>query len=227
MSEQRNGEVINHGKTIFTSKGVALDLVGISPLLIAKLQNAGVLPDVPKRKVMLDFDVDEETGEGTFQEEELSEDDLQTPEEEAAWKKYVQERDAVLAKRNEGFLKAIFAKGVNVDLTRLEDWRADMAYFELEVPEHPLALKVEYVQTEAIGNTDDMVEIITGVLGESGIPEEELAEIRASFRDSIRRNTAGETVDSEIEVDVEPDVHGDEGSALLGSVASQRLLQGE
>lgn len=225
MNEHNNGEVISTGKTIFTSKGVALDLVGISPLLIAKLQNAGELPPVPTRKVLLDFGDGED--ENSFQTEELSEDDLQTPEEEAAWKAYETKRDAVLSKRNEGFLKAIFAKGVNVDLSRLDNWKSDMAYFELEVPDHPLALKVEYVQTEAIGNTDDMVEIITGVLGESGIPEEDLADIRASFRDSIRRNTPGETVDSEVQMDMESDVHGDESRPLLEGVASQRLLQGE
>lgn len=227
MNDTQSSEVLQHGKTIFTSKGVALDLIGISPLLIAKLQNAGELPEVPKRKVSLDFAMDGEEGENDFQEEELSEDDLQDEDERKRWDAYVAKRDAVLTKRNEGFLKAIFAKGVSVDMTRLEDWKMDMEYFELEVPDHPLALKVEYIQTEAIGNTEDMVEVITGVLGESGIPEEDLAEIRASFRDSIRRNTAGETVDSEVEMDVEPDVHGDESGALLEGVAPQRLLQGE
>ena len=226
MSDRQNGEVLSNGKTFFTSKGIGLELIGISPLLIAKLQNAGELPPVPVRKVPLDFETDED-GEPTFQTEELSEDDLQNEEEEKLWKDYIAKRDAVLSKRNDGFLKAIFAKGVNVDLTRLDNWKSDMEFLELTVPDHPLALKVEYVQTEAIGNTEDMVEIITGVLGESGIPEEDLADIRASFRDSIRRSTPGETVDSEVQVDVESDVHGDESRPLLEGVASQRLLQGE
>jgi hypothetical protein len=182
-------------KVITTSKGVKLTLLGISPLLIAKLQGTGVLPPVPTRKYKLDFPGPD--GEDQYQEDELTEEDLQDDEEKARWKEYSDKRNEILTKRNDGFLKAIFAKGVEVDLSQLDVWKETMEYLELEVPDKPLAQKVEYIQTEAIGNTEDMVEIITGVLGQSGIPEEDLAEVRGMFRDSLRPETAGEPIDPE------------------------------
>lgn len=228
MSDHQNGEVLHHGKTIFTSKGIALDITGISPLLIAKLQSTGVLPDVPTRKVMVDFGMDMEEGaEPVYQTEELSEKDLQDDIEKKQWAEYVAKRDAVLRRRNDNFLKAVFAKGVSIDMSRLEGWEAEMAYLEVEVPDNPLARKVDYIQTEAIANTEDMIEVIIGVLGESGIGEEDLAEIRASFRDTVRRDTPGETIDPDQQVEVESSIYGDESGAMVGSMASQRLLSSE
>lgn len=218
-----NGEVIEAGRLLVTSKGVALQLVGVSPLLIAKLQSAGQIPPVPTRKLELDFG---EEGGNNYQEEELDGTDFLTEDEEKAWKEYTEKRDAVLTKRNENFLKAVFSKGVNVDLSRIDLWKNEMLYFDLEVPAHPMDQKVEYIQTEAVGNTQDMVDIITGVLSESGVPEEDLAEVRAMFQRSVRRPAADDTIDSEVEVDVASDLHGDEGSEGMGSVAPQRLLQG-
>lgn len=207
-------------RVIYTSKGDKLVLNGISPLLISKLQSVGELPPVPTRQVKLDL----EGMEPTFQEEFLSEDDLQTKEEEVVWAKYVEERDAVLTKRNTGFLKAVFAKGVTVDLSNLEAWKSEQEYFGLKIPEHPLDLKVEYLQTELVTNADDMLDIITGVLAESGIPEEELASVRSMFRGSIRRRAPAQIEDAGGEVAVVPDLHGDEGGTLLESVASEPIL---
>lgn len=217
-----SADVVSGGKTIITSKGIALHATGISPLLIRKLQSVGTLPDVPTRKIPLDFG-----GEEAFEEEPLSEKDLRDDDEKRRWKEYVEKRDEVLGRRNDGFLKAVFAKGLTVDLSRLDQWKEEMEYLGVEVPEKPLEQKVEYIQTEAIANAEDMIEAITTVLGESGIPEEELANVRAMFRNSIRRNTSGEAASEEIEVAVEPDIYGDGNSAFLGGVASQRLLQGE
>jgi hypothetical protein len=207
-------------KVIYTSKGDRLVLSGISPLLISKLQSVGTVPDAPTRQVKLDL----EGMEPTFQEETLAEDDLQTKEEQVLWAKYTKERDEVLAKRNTGFLKAIFAKGVTVDLTNLEAWKEEQDYFGLPIPEHPIDLKVEYLQTELITNTEDMIDIITGVLGESGIPEEELESVRAMFQRSIRRNSPEQTEAASGEVAMESDLRGDEGSPLLEGVAAEQVL---
>lgn len=192
-------------KIITTSKGVELTLLGISPLLIAKLQGAGVLPPVPTRKYKLDFGDD--NGEPQYQEEELSEKDLQDDEEKALWAEYIAKRNEILTKRNDGFLKAIFAKGVEIDLSNLDKWREEMEFLNLPVPETTLGMKVEYIQTEAIASTEDMIEIITGVLGQSGIPEEDLAEVRGMFRNSLRPDASGESVDTEEQVELESSIY--------------------
>lgn len=209
------------GKTIYeTENGHKLILNSISPLFIAKLQSIGTLPDVPTRKVMLELD----GLEPTYQIEELSQDDLQDEEEERRWKEYVKERDEVLAKRNTGFMKAIFAKGVTVELGNLEEWKAEQEYFGLEIPTHPTDLKVEYIQTEVVGSAEDMVGVITGVLGKSGVPQEELESVRAMFRSSIRRSTPAQIESAEGEVVVERHLYPDESSTLLESVAAEPLL---
>lgn len=198
-----------------TENGTVLILNGISPLFIAKLQSVGTLPDVPVRKVKLELDGLEDT----FQEEPLSEEDLQDDDERRRWKAYVEERDEVLTRRNNGFMKAVFAKGVTVDLANLEAWREDQEYYGLTVPTHPTDLKVEYIQTEVVTNAEDMVGIITGVLGKSGIPQEELESVRSMFRGSLRRSSTTEAEAAEGEVAVERQLYPDEGSTLLESVA--------
>ena len=212
MSERINEK----GQTVYlTANGTELVLNSISPLFIAKLQSVGTLPDIPTRKVKLDLD----GLEPTYQEEPLSEEDLQTVEEERIWAKYVEERDAVLTRRNTGFMKAIFAKGVSVDLDHLDAWKEEQEYFGLEIPEHPTDLKVEYIQTEVITSTDDMIGVITGVLGRSGVPQEELESVRAMFRDSIRRGSTTQADAAEGEVAVERHLYPDESSTLLEGVA--------
>jgi hypothetical protein len=184
------------------------------------------MPDVPTRKVQLDFDV-AEGDEPVYQDEDLTEDDLRDESERKRWKEYTDTRDAVVEKRNDGFLKAIFSKGVNVDLSNLDLWKESMDYLGIEVPENIIAQKVEFIQTEALGNTDDMMEVIIGVLEQSGIGEENLAEVRASFRRSARGPAPAQLADTEEQVDMEPSLYGDEGGTLLGDMASERLLQSE
>lgn len=219
-------EVKTVGKSIFTSTGVELHLVGVSPLLISKLQSIGILPEVPTRKMMLDFDM-EEGATPAYQEEPLTEKDLIDDEEKKAWADYVVRRDAIMEKRNDSFIKAVFAKGVKVDMSRLEPWKMEMEYFGLEVPTNPIDLKVQYIQTEAIGNAQDMINIITGVLSLTGVQEEDLAEVRGMFQGAVRRPTAGEPDDAEGQVGMEPDLHGDEDGPVLGSLASEQILRGE
>lgn len=216
-------EVEDYGRFYRTSTGVGLTLIGVSPMLIAKLQTIGVEPQVPTRKMVIEFDTPE--GEEPYtQEEPLSQDDLQDEEERVRWASYVKQTEALATLRNDAFVKAIFAKGVKVDLSRLDVWKEEMEYFGLEIPTHPLDLKVQYIQTEAMGNAQDMVEIITGVLSQSGVQEEDLKSVKSMFQNSVRRNTTGETIDAEGQVAVEPDVYGDGGYSLLGDMASESVL---
>lgn len=219
----REQEVEDVGKLLVTSTGVALTLVGVSPMLIAKLQSVGKEPEVPTRKMALDFDL-AEGDEPTYQEEPLTAEDLQDEDERRRWAAYVKQRDALNTERNDRFVKAIFAKGVKVDMTRIDQWKEEMEYFGIDIPTHPLDLKVEYIQTEAIGNAQDMVNVITGVLGQSGVQEEDLAEVKNMFQRSVRRDAPGETIDTEGQVAVEQELQRDGGYPLLGDMASESVL---
>lgn len=170
-----------------TTRGVKLELLGISPMFIAKLQTGGEIPPTPTRKIATAIADYEET-------EELSEDDLQNDEEKKIWKEFEEKRDAVLARRQNNFMKAIFDKGVKVDLTDIEAWKLDQEFYGIELPTHPTDLKVEYIQTELIGGMEDILQIITGVLSLTGVPKEEMASVEAMFRGALRSNPTEEAV---------------------------------
>lgn len=209
-----------HGRTIYeTDAGKQLILTTVSPLFLKKLQAAGTMPDVPTRKIKLELD----GFEPTYQEEELSEDDLQDADEERRWKAYVEKRDEVLSKRQDRFMKAVFDKGTELigGIQDLEAWKEDLEYYELPVPTNPRDIKVEYLQAEVVKTAEDMVGIVTGVLAKSGVPQEEVENMRAMFRGSIRRGSPAQTEDSDGEVELERNLYGDESGALLESVASE------
>ena len=209
-----------HGRKIYeTDAGAKLILTTVSPLFLKKLQSAGTLPDIPTRKVKLDLD----GFEPTYQEEPLAEDDLQDADEERRWKAYVAARDAVLEKRQDRFMKAIFDKGTELigGIQDVQAWKEDLEYYDLPVPTNPRDIKVEYLQSEIIKTAEDMVGVITGVLAQSGVPEEEVENMRAMFRGSIRRRSTAQTENADGEVELVRDLYPDESGALLEGVASE------
>lgn len=209
-----------HGRKIYeTDAGAQLILKTVSPLFLKKLQATGTMPDVPIRKVKLDLD----GFETTYQEEPLSADDLQDADEERRWKAYVDERDVILEKRQDRFMKAVFDKGTELigGMTEIETWKEDLEYYELPVPTNPRDIKVEYIQSEIVKTAEDMVGIVTGVLAESGVPPEEVENMRAMFRGSIRRGSPAKAEDADGQVELERDLYGTAGGTLLESVASE------
>lgn len=168
---------------VITSKKKRVDLTGVSPTLLQKLQSAGTLPDVPYRETPTVF--------GENQKEPLTENDLQTDEEKAQWATYISERNTVLAKRHNDFIRAIFAKGTSIDESKIEEWKKEQQEeWGLEVPVGKVDTKVAYIQDELVGTPDDIVNIVTGVLAKVGAPPEAIEEARTMFRGSIRRNPA-------------------------------------
>jgi hypothetical protein len=183
-------------KVIVTTRGKELTLMGVSPLFIGKLQQAVDLPDAPTKQVGI-------PALGEVQTEPLTAENAETEEEKAAWQEYVNKRDELLSKRQNNFIKALFAKGVEVALPDLEGWRVEQEYWDIKIPNNPIDLKVEYIQTECVGSVDDIISIITGVLELTGIPKEEMADVESMFRNSVRFRTTVKTADAEGQVAVE------------------------
>lgn len=179
-----------------TAKGAKVRFIGVNPTLIDKLNSAGNMPDVPYREIEIS-----ELGE--VQKEPLSANDLQTDEEIRQWAEYVEKRDAILQKRNDNFLKAIFFHGVEIDDSTLDEWKQEQEeVWGLEVPNNRVDLKVDYVNSEVIGNAEDLGNMIAGVLGKSGVPKDQLEEMRATFRGALRGETVSETGEESAEGEV-------------------------
>lgn len=195
MSENMNG--YNPEDYYVTAKGIKVRFIGVNPTLIDKLNNAGTLPDVPTREIGV-------PELGDVQKEPLSADDLQNEEERNLWKEYVTKRDAVLQKRNDNFLKAVFFHGIEIDDSTLDEWKIEQEeVWGLEVPNNRVDLKVDYINSEIIGNAEDLGNIIAGVLGKAGVPKDQLEEMRATFRGAIRGDTSVETGEESAQEQVE------------------------
>ena len=180
-----------------TAKGVKIRFIGVNPSLIDKLQSAGNLPDVPVREIGVP-----ELGE--TQKEPLKADDLQDDEETQRWAEYVEKRDAILQRRNENVAKAIFFHGIEIDDSTLDEWKIEQEeIWGLEVPTNRVDLKVDYINSEIIGNAEDITNIIAGVMYKTGVPKEQLDEMRATFRSTLRRDPDAETIETATEQSVE------------------------
>lgn len=173
---------------IITTRGERVDFLAVSNTLLQKTQTQGTLPPVPYREVPTAF--------GEAQKEELTEDDLRTDEEKAQWAAYVEARDAILEKRNNDFLKAVFIKGTKVNEEKLEAWKKEQVEeWGFELPEKGFDMKLQYIQEEIASDPIDQMNIIVGVLGKSGLPEKEREKMRAMFRGALRQNPTVETED--------------------------------
>lgn len=172
---------------IITSKGKRIDFIAVSETLLRKTQTSGTLPDVPYRENKLDFG-------DAVEREELTADNLLTDEEKTQWQEYVTVRDAVAEKRNADFIKAVLTKGTVFDESGIEEWKEEQVEdWGFILPDKKLELRMEYIQMELAPSPEDMMGIITGVLGKSGLPEKELESMRTMFRSALRPDTAVET----------------------------------
>jgi len=177
-----------------TAKNRQVKFIGVNPTLIDKLQNAGTMPEVPYREVGVPELND-------MQKEFLSADDLQTDEEKEQWAEYVQKRNSLTEKRSANVAKAILFHGVDIDDSDIDIWKQEQEeIWGLEVPNNRIDLKVDYINSEIIGNADDIANIMAGVMQKSGVPKEALEEMRATFRGTLRGDSdteAGETATEE------------------------------
>lgn len=181
-----NGHNYSTPDIYITSKGKKVRLIGLNPARLEKLQNAGNMPPVPFRLLETDF--------GESQKEELTADSLMNDEERKQWQEYIEKRNAIETKRSENVMKYVFHDGIAIDDEIIDEWKVEQEeVWGLEVPNNRIDLKVDYINAEIIGNSEDLGEIMAGVMERTGVSAEALDEVRATFRSDLRRNTAGET----------------------------------
>lgn len=194
--QSNNGDVKNNmaysTPDIFTtSTGAKLRFIGLNQQRLETLQNAGKEPSVPKRKIPNDI--------GGEQIEDLSADDLQTPEEQLLWKEYEEKINLIRKKREENVLKYTFTSGfevIDLDDEKLNEWKwEEENVWGNEVPGNRIDILLQYINTKVIGNNDDYVEIMAGIMERTGVPAHMLDELRDTFRGRVREDTTPETAE--------------------------------
>lgn len=184
----KHGMVYSTPDIFTTSTGAKVRFIGLNQQRLETLQNAGKEPPVPKRRIPNDL--------GGEQVEDLTANELLTPEEVAAWKEYEEKTNFIRKKREENVLKYTFTSGFEVldlDDAKLDEWKwEEENVWGNEVPGNRIDILLQYINTKVIGNNDDYVEIMAGIMERTGVPAHMLDELRDTFRGKVRENTASE-----------------------------------
>lgn len=168
-----------------TSTGVELLIHGVPQLLLEKVRSSVKMPDPPTYTAKT-VAGDEETH---FHDETT----LESDEDRKAWSAYLADKASKDAELRERMVRVILMRGTDVTLPEDESWKDLQRFIGVEVPDDPLELKYHYIQTEAVGGAQDLALIMEKVMEKTGIPEEALAEAKASFRNIMEKdNTIGE-----------------------------------
>lgn len=172
----------NEAGSYTTSLGEHIEFLRVRPILIQKAQSLGDMPPVPYRENMTAF--------GEAEKEELTAEDLRTDEEKKIWDTYQKEVAKVEELRNTELMRVIFSSGIKFDESKMEEWKREIVEdYGYDLPSNKIDLRFQYVQSELIGKPEDVIEIMVGVIEQSGIPEKEMNDIRATFRSALRENT--------------------------------------
>lgn len=167
------------------SSGKTVTLRSVSPLLIQKINATIKEPEPPTYKMQT------LTGEIEFAYDEQSiQDESVSDEEKARWRKYLEEKEGVERQRREKLIDILFAKGVEVAVPD-DGWEDDQRFLGLEVPENPTARRIHYLQTEVFTSAQDLTDAIAKLMQlTAGITDEDMSDIRASFRGAVQRASA-------------------------------------
>jgi hypothetical protein len=171
------------GKEYTTTRGVTVTFCGIA-MLLDKLQAAYPPPDPPTYEVELPGTLDPKTQKPRTEKHFHDATTLETEEDKQAWAEYELRRGAVVKRYSEALMRLVFLRGIRYPKPA-EDWMLAQTACGIEVPEDPIERQLHYVETEVIGDAEDIGAIMSGVMEASGTPEEVLTGIRDSFRDSL------------------------------------------
>ena len=168
-------------KVFTTAAGREIGIQPVPPLLIEEVRlRAQQTVEVPPKPT---YEV--ELPDGSKMTYEHDEQSVTTAEEKAAWSKY----QAALTRQSQvaatKVMELFMAKGTTVDVTG--EWRELQEYFEIKLPENPIALKIHFLRTELLTTTDDINNLMASIMEASGIDRTVLEAAQNSFRRILRQ----------------------------------------
>lgn len=148
-------------KTFTTSKGVVIRILGLSPLILKRLERQ-YEEDNPKPKPPT-YTV--ETAGGGTETHIHDETTAETPKEIAALRQY----KSAVAAWDSGLesltLRLMAIAGIDFDMPESNAWEAIPKAMGLRIPEDEVERKLFYFETTAVGNSQDMVAVMGLVMG--------------------------------------------------------------
>jgi hypothetical protein len=157
------------------SIGITVTLKGVPPLLVPRIQKSIKFPEKPTYTVKL------VTGdEQTFEHDEKS---LTTPEDKAAWEKYIEDQKTDEQELSQKTMNAILVEGVSLDETKLDlvRWKKRQEMIGVPVSDDVEEMLQHYKETEVVKNNADMRHIMERVMAITGVSKESIEAAKASF----------------------------------------------
>lgn len=170
---------------------------------------------------------EEKDEDGTRRTVKVEQTSLETAEDRLAWAEYLQRLREHTAAHHRAVARLTLLHGIDFEMPADDAWVRKQELIGLHVPEDPLERRLHYAETEIVANTDDMMQIQLRVFAQSGIDEEVVRQIEATFRRAVGRtrgNAAGRSEPAADERGLEPVTtvrvggDGSEGAAVAEPV---------
>jgi len=180
--EQEEREPIFHT----TRMGHTIEILPIPPFLMDKINASIKYPEIPTYEA--------KTAAGEIEIFPHDETTLESDEDRKAWAAYQSALTAASEAENDIMMRTMMLKGIDVKLSgdAFENWKDEQEYLGLEIPTNKSALKVYYIETEILGNNQDIADIMTKIVEASGVSQEVVANAKEKFRSAV----SGETPES-------------------------------
>lgn len=162
--------------TYTTKDGVELNISGIKPLLLQRLEKSYRKSNPEPKKPTYIVD-----GLGGKEELPHNETTLTTEEDKIRWLQWKDQRAIWEAGLNERILHAILLKGVKNKFEINDEWIEEQEFLGIEVPESKNGRRILYIETEILSG-EDIVGLTRNVMSLSGLGEEVLQEADKLFR---------------------------------------------
>jgi hypothetical protein len=173
----------------YTSAGLEVEFEPVSPIVLEESE-AGLLSEYKERGEPIDIPTyTVETAGGGSQVFEHDEKSLQTDEDKAKWKAYVDANQRLLAEQSQLRLEIVLSS-LKIQLPEDNTWERKFKKWHVKVPEDPDEKLMFYIQREILKTPEDLFTAMTQVISTSmkgTVSEEAIEAASKSFRDSIQK----------------------------------------
>lgn len=166
-----------------SSRGTKVYFYPMPPLLMEKIE-AGVEVEFGSRPEPPTYTI--KTAVGEDETHTHSKSTLETPEDEAAWAAYEAELEIWEGELSRRVLRAVQLECIKPQDPSDEKWMAKQAFLGIKVPENEFERHLHWIETEFVGNNEDVIACMAIPMRLAGVPEKEMAAAEKLFRDSVQ-----------------------------------------
>lgn len=190
----------SNGENSFTtSRGVLIHFLGIATLIEAlRASQEAKKPKPPSYEVKtLGGAVEQHVHDATT---------LETAEDKTNWAAYQQQLTAWEKQSEKDLMRLLMLRGIELKFPDDTLWEQEHKFIGLDVPTDPMEKRLHYIETEVLGGVADYEALMLGVMRISGVTEEKLSQVEASFRGMLGQHTAEAAPDQARELASQPKV---------------------